>query len=62
MRDEEPPDYHMSKPTLSLLSRIRDHVQKLPPTERRLADFILDFPGEISSYSASELAKQQFDG
>src|SRR4051794_7032915 len=40
----------------TLISRIRDRLQELPPTERRLADFVLDFPGDISSYSASELA------
>jgi DNA-binding MurR/RpiR family transcriptional regulator len=26
------------------------------PTEKRLAEFMLDFPGELASYSASELA------
>jgi DNA-binding MurR/RpiR family transcriptional regulator len=40
----------------SLLSRIRDRLHELSPTERRLADFVLDFPGELASFSASELA------
>ena len=42
--------------TSSLLGRVRDQLHELPPTERRLADLILDFPGELASYSASELA------
>lgn len=29
----------------------------MPPTERRLAEFVLNFPGELASYNASELAK-----
>jgi DNA-binding MurR/RpiR family transcriptional regulator len=40
----------------SLLSRVRDQLHELPPTERRLADLVLDFPGELASYTASELA------
>ena len=40
----------------SLLSRVRDQLHDLPPTERRLADLVLDFPGELASYTASELA------
>lgn len=40
----------------SLLSRIRDHYAELRPAERRLADLILSFPGEIAGYSATELA------
>lgn len=39
-----------------LLSRIRDGYDMLRPAERRLADLILNFPGEIAGYSASELA------
>lgn len=42
--------------TGSIVSRIRRHYEELPPSERRLADLILDFPGEIASYSATELA------
>jgi DNA-binding MurR/RpiR family transcriptional regulator len=40
-----------------IVSRIRRHYEDLPPSERRLADFILDFPGDIASYSATELAE-----
>lgn len=42
--------------TASFLARIRELMGQLPPTERRLGSFILDFPGELASYSASELA------
>ena len=40
----------------SLVSRITHVLSDLPPTERRLAEFLLDFPGELPSYTASELA------
>ena len=40
----------------STISRIRVHYQSLPPSERKLADLILDFPGDIAGYSATELA------
>ena len=41
----------------STLSRIRHHYRSLPPTERKLADLLLDFPGNMASYSATELSK-----
>lgn len=41
----------------SFLGRVRDALADLHPTERRLAEFVLDFPGEIAAYSATELAK-----
>jgi DNA-binding MurR/RpiR family transcriptional regulator len=41
----------------STLARIRIHYQSLPPSERKLADLILDFPGDMASYSATELAQ-----
>ena len=41
----------------SFLGRVRDCLHDLHPAERRLAEFVLDFPGEIASYSATELAK-----
>lgn len=41
--------------TLSL--RIHEHADALSPTDRQIADLILNFPGEIASYSAIELAK-----
>lgn len=41
----------------SFLSRVRGIFSALHPTEKRLAEFVLDFPGELASYSASELAR-----
>lgn len=41
----------------STIARIRLHYQSLPPSERKLADLILDFPGDIAGYSATELAQ-----
>src|SRR4051794_22512090 len=41
----------------SFVGRIRHVLDALPATERRLAGVSLDFPGELASYSASELAK-----
>ncbi|WP_417310190.1 MurR/RpiR family transcriptional regulator, partial [Devosia sp.] len=41
----------------SLLARIQSHMTKMHPAERRLAEFLMNFPGELASYSASELAK-----
>lgn len=41
---------------LSFLQNIRTALPKLHPTERRLAEFLLCFPGDIASYSASEVA------
>jgi DNA-binding MurR/RpiR family transcriptional regulator len=40
----------------SLIGRITRQLGDLSPTERRLAEFLLDFPGELPSYTASELA------
>ena len=34
----------------------RDRYASLRPAERRIADLILNFPGEIAGYSATELA------
>jgi len=31
-------------------------MDELPPAEKRLGEFVCDFPGELASYSASELA------
>lgn len=43
-------------PQRSFVGRVRDHLTELSPAERRIGEFVLDFPGEIASYSASELA------
>jgi DNA-binding MurR/RpiR family transcriptional regulator len=40
----------------TLTARIRDNYARLSKTERRLADAIIDFPGEVASYSATEFA------
>lgn len=42
---------------VSFLARVREAFAKLHPTEKKLAAFVLDFPGELASYSASELAR-----
>lgn len=49
---------HDDDTSASFLTRIREALDQLPPTEQRLGRFILDFPGELASYSASELAHQ----
>lgn len=41
---------------LSFLTRVRQILPRLHPAERRLGDFVCDFPGELASYSAQELA------
>ena len=41
---------------LSLQTRIQRHYGELPESERKLANLILDFPGEIAAYSATEIA------
>ncbi len=46
----------MSSPEKSFLSRVRAALPTLHPAERRLGDFVCDFPGELASYSGSELA------
>ncbi len=43
--------------TASFLHRVRDEMPHLRPTERRLAEFVSNFPGELASYTASELAR-----
>jgi DNA-binding MurR/RpiR family transcriptional regulator len=48
MPDDHPP---------SFVTRIRRELPQMHPAERRLADFVLNFPGELASYTASELAR-----
>ncbi|NEX46521.1 MurR/RpiR family transcriptional regulator [Pseudotabrizicola algicola] len=38
------------------LSRVRAVLATLGPAERKLGDLVADFPGELASYNASELA------
>lgn len=40
----------------SFLQRVRDSLDNLHPAERRLANFLLNFPGELAAYTAQELA------
>lgn len=41
----------------SLVARIRDALPELHASERRLADVVLNFPGDLASYTATELAQ-----
>lgn len=38
-------------------SRVRDALPLMHPSEKRLAELVLNFPGELASYSATELAR-----
>ena len=40
----------------SVHGRIRTQYEALSPAERRLADVVLNFPGDLAGYSATELA------
>jgi DNA-binding MurR/RpiR family transcriptional regulator len=40
----------------SFVRRVRGKLETFSAAERRLADFMLEFPGELASYAASELA------
>lgn len=46
----------MTSKEKSFLSRVRGILPELTPAERRLGDFVCDFPGEVATYSAQELA------
>jgi len=46
----------MSTADKSFLARVRAALPTLHPAERRLGEFVCDFPGELASYSGSELA------
>jgi hypothetical protein len=46
----------MSSPEKSFLARVRAALPAMHPAERRLGEFVCDFPGELASYSGSELA------
>lgn len=43
-------------PDRPFLQRVRDSLPVLHPAERRLAGFLLNFPGELAAYTARELA------
>ena len=42
--------------TKPFLARVRTRLPDLHPSERRLAETVLDFPGDMPGYSASEIA------
>jgi DNA-binding MurR/RpiR family transcriptional regulator len=44
-------------PLQSLTLLIQEHAERLSPTDRQIADLVLSFPGELASYSATELAR-----
>jgi DNA-binding MurR/RpiR family transcriptional regulator len=46
----------MQAASRSFVGRIRSQLNELPATERRLAEFVLDFPGDLASYTGAELA------
>jgi DNA-binding MurR/RpiR family transcriptional regulator len=46
----------MPKSSKSLAARITGVLAELSATERRLAEFLLDFPADLPAYTASELA------
>jgi DNA-binding MurR/RpiR family transcriptional regulator len=41
----------------SFVTRVRTTMESLPATEKRLAEFVLEFPGELASYTGAELGK-----
>ncbi len=44
-------------PIKPFLSRVTDSLQDLHPSERKLADLVLDFPRDMVGYTATELAE-----
>lgn len=44
-------------PTRPFLARVTDALPDLNPSERKLAELVLDFPGEIAGYTATEIAE-----
>lgn len=41
-----------------MIEKLREHYDRLPSSERPLADLLLEFPGDITLYSAGELAER----
>lgn len=46
-----------SRPNTTLLARVKAALPDLHPSERRIAQVVLSFPGDLASYTASELAQ-----
>jgi len=40
-----------------LQRRLHEMYEQLPESERKIADLVLDFPGEVAAYNATELAE-----
>lgn len=59
-RKTKPPQTPQSAPGAAthtaLEKAVRAQYDTLPVSERRIADFILEFPGEVAAYTATELA------
>lgn len=47
----------MPTPADSFVRRVRSRLDGLSTTERQLANFLLEFPGELASYAGNELAE-----
>jgi len=47
----------MKSSSESFVRRVRSRLGELSNTERQLADFLLEFPGELASYAGNELAQ-----
>ena len=47
----------MKSSSESFVRRVRSRLDELSTTERQLADFLLEFPGELASYAGNELAR-----
>lgn len=45
-----------TRPPRSFIGQVRQLLDRLPPTERRLGEFVLTFPGDLAGHAASELA------
>lgn len=45
-----------NKPPQSFVSRVRASLSTLHPSERQLAETVLNFPGDMAGYTASEIA------
>lgn len=58
MRRKELPDVTASsdQTTASFIGKVHQLLGTLPPSEYRLGEFVLNFPGDLASYTASELA------
>ncbi|RVU33757.1 MurR/RpiR family transcriptional regulator [Hwanghaeella grinnelliae] len=54
---QAPHDANDAATHTALEKAVRAQYASLPVSERRIADFILEFPGEVAAYTATELAE-----